>query len=74
LIAFLLLHIVNDALDRSLRLGYGIGKGFVLGKEEVLKKFFDSYSGPAEIEHIIADIKSELEVSRLNVLRSLCTY
>ncbi len=66
----MLLRIVNDVLDRSLRLGYGLGKGFVLGKEEVLKQFFDSSCGAAD--DITSGIKTDVESSRLAVLRSLC--
>ena len=68
----LIIKVINDIINRYLKLGYAVGKGFVLGKDEVLKQF-------DQLQLIVrGDIASvmrgRVEQSRLDVLRSLCGY
>ncbi len=52
-----------------MRLGYGIGKGFVVGEEEVLQQF-DRIASEVH-KSIVHKLRKKVDSSRLDVIRSL---
>lgn len=52
-----------------MRLGYGIGKGFVVGEEDVLQQF-ERISAVVH-KNIAYKMRKKVDVSRLEVIRSL---
>lgn len=65
------LLLVNIWINRNLRLGYGIGKGFVVGEESILQQF--DRIGNVVDKKIAKKLKKKVEVNRLDVIRSLGT-
>ena len=65
----LFIKIVDHYINRRLRFGYDIGKGFVVGEEEILQQFDRLGSG---VPKAIMDILwNRSEEARLDVIRSL---
>ncbi|XP_077994372.1 sperm-specific sodium:proton exchanger-like [Glandiceps talaboti] len=58
---------VNSRINAKLSLGYDVGKGFVVGEEEVSKLI----EHMVDNEKILKTLKSQSEVSRLAVIREL---
>ena len=52
-----------------MRLGYGIGKGFVVAEEEVLQQF--DRIGSEVHKSIVHKLRKKVDSSRLDVIRSL---
>lgn len=65
----LLLYLVNIVINRKLRIGYDIGKGFVVGIEEMLQQF-DRIASIAP-QSVSQEFHRRAEDSRLNVIVSL---
>ena len=68
----MLIRFLDNYISHYLRFGYGVGKGFVLGEEDVLEQF--NHLQFIVNENIGRVMKSRVEKSRLDVLRSLCEY
>ncbi len=64
-----MIKLVNDRINHHLRLGYNIGKAFVVGEEDILLHFNRVTSGV--IASITNMMKDRIDISRLNVIRSL---
>ncbi len=60
---------VDAFINRKLRFGYDIGKGFVVGAEEMLQQF--DRTGAAVHMSIARELRRRAEVTRLDVIRSL---
>ena len=56
-------------INHKLRFGYDIGKGFVVGVEEVLQQF--NRLGSMLHKSMAEDLRRRAEESRLDVIRSL---
>lgn len=56
-------------INRRLRFGYDIGKGFVVGEEEMLQKF--GRIGSVVHKNIAREFERRAEQSRVDVIRSL---
>ena len=67
-----LIKLLDNYISHYLGFGYGVGKGFVLAEEDVLKQF-DNLQFIVN-ESIGLVMKTRVEKSRLDVLRSLCAY
>ena len=65
----LLIRVVDTIINRRLRFGYDIGKGFVVGEEEMMQQF----DRIATVVHknIAQELRRRAEVTRLEVIRSL---
>lgn len=59
--------IINNIIHRQLSFGYDVGKGFIVGEEEVTKNLHDMVAD----DRVERDLKSRLEKSRLDVVKSL---
>ena len=66
----LLIRLVDTIINRRLRFGYDIGKGFVVGEEELLQQF-DRIVSMVPNKNIAQDLRRRVEASRLDVIRSL---
>ena len=64
----LLLSFVDHIINRRLRFGYDIGKGFVVAKEEMLNQL--DKLGFAH-EEVLLELRERSEAARLDVIRSL---
>ena len=60
---------LNYKINGHVRLGYGIGKGFVVGEEEILQQF-DRIASVAH-KSIAHKMRKRVDKSRLDVIRSL---
>ena len=65
---YLLLTFVDHIINRRLRFGYDIGKGFVVAKEEMLLQLDKLDFAHKEV---VKDLKMRSEVIRLEVIKSL---
>lgn len=65
----LLIRFVDIMINRKLRFGYDIGKGFVVGIEEMLQQF--DRIGSMIHKNIAQELHRRAEESRLDVIRSL---
>ena len=63
-----LIKIVDYFVNRRLRFGYDIGRGFVVGEEELLQ-----HSGRIKLVHkeVAEELLKRVEATRLGVIRSL---
>ena len=61
---------VDTIINRRLRFGYDIGKGFVVGEEELLQQF-DRIVSMVPNKSIAQELRRRVETSRLDVIRSL---
>ena len=66
----LLIRLVDTVINRRLRFGYDIGKGFVVGEEELLQQF-DRIVSMVPNKNIAQELRRRVEASRLDVIRSL---
>lgn len=60
---------INYRINHHVRLGYSIGKGFVVGEEEVLQQF-DRIASVVH-KNIAHKMRKKVDTSRLDVIRSL---
>lgn len=60
---------VDAFINRKLRFGYDIGKGFVVGEEEMLQQF--DRIGAVGHRGLAQELKRRAEATRLDVIRSL---
>lgn len=65
----LAIKLINFRINVYVRLGYGIGKGFVVGEEDVLQQF-ERISAVVH-KNIAYKMRKKVDVSRLDVIRSL---
>jgi sodium/hydrogen exchanger 10/11 len=63
------IHGVDNIIHRRLRFGYDVGKGFVMGEEEMLKQF-DRFGGLVH-KKIALELRRRAEETRLDVIKSL---
>ena len=63
-----MIRIVDYFINRQLRFGYDIGRGFVVGEDELLQRF-DRISQVHE--PIAEELKLRVEETRLEVIKSL---
>lgn len=68
----LCIRAVDNIIHRRLRFGYDVGKGFVVGEEEMLQQF-DRLSGLIH-RKIAHEFRRRAEATRLEVIQSLGTY
>ena len=66
----LMIRLVDTVINRHLRFGYDIGKGFVVGEEELLQQF-DKIVSMVPNKSIAQELRRRVETSRLGVIRSL---
>ena len=64
----LVLVVVDHIINRRLKFGYDIGKGFVVAKEEMLKQLDKLDFAHREV---VLELKERSEAARLDVIRSL---
>ena len=64
-----MIHVVDAIINRRLRFGYDIGKGFVVGEEEMLQQF--DRIGSVVHKNIAQELRRRAESTRLDVIRSL---
>ena len=62
---------VDNIVHRRLRFGYDVGKGFVMGEEEMLQQF-DRFGGLVH-KKIALELRRRAEATRLEVIMSLGT-
>lgn len=62
-----MVDLINNIINRRLSFGYDVGKGFIVGEEEVLKHVNDMVAD----KRVARDLKSRLEKNRLDVVKSL---
>ncbi|PIK43588.1 sperm-specific sodium proton exchanger [Apostichopus japonicus] len=62
-----LIQLVNGLINKKLSLGYDVGKGFIIGAEEV-GKLLDSMTDNANIR---SELKKQIDLLRLEVVREL---
>ena len=67
----LCIHAVDNIVHRRLRFGYDVGKGFVMGEEEMLQQF-DRFGGLVH-KKIAMELRRRAEATRLDVIKSLGT-
>ena len=60
---------MNDRMNHFLKLGYSIGKAFVVGEDEILQQF-DRITSVLHT-NVANNIKKKLNSSRLSAIRSL---
>lgn len=60
---------INYRINFHVRLGYAIGKGFVVGEEEVLQQF-DRIASVVH-KNIAYKMRKRVDMARLDVIRSL---
>ena len=65
----LIIHLVDAIINRRLRFGYDIGKGFVVGEEEMLLSF--DRIGSVVHKNIAQELRRRAESTRLSVIQSL---
>ena len=65
----LLSRAVDAIINRRLRFGYDIGKGFVVGEEEMMQQF--DRIGSVVHDNIAEELRRRSEATRLDVIRSL---
>ena len=63
---------VDIFINRKLRFGYDIGKGFVVGEEEMLQQF--DRIGSVVHKNIAQELRRRAEETRLDIIRSLGTF
>ena len=63
---------VDNIIHRRLRFGYDVGKGFVMGEEEMLQQF-DRFGGLVH-KKIALELRRRAEETRLDVIKSLGMY
>ena len=61
---------MDTVINLRLRFGYDIGKGFVVGEEELLQQF-DKIVSMVPNKSIAQELRRRVETSRLDVIRSL---
>ncbi len=66
----LLIRLVDILINNKLRFGYDIGKGFVLGCEDMLQQY-DKVSSVLPSRSVAKELQRRAEETRLNVIRSL---
>ena len=66
-----MLQYINYRIKFHVRLGYAIGKGFVVGEEEVLLQF-DRIASVVH-KNIAHRMRKRVDIARLDVIRSLGT-
>ena len=66
----MLIRVVDTIINLRLRFGYDIGKGFVVGEEELLQQF-DRIVSMVPNKSIAQELRRRVEASRLDVIRSL---
>ena len=66
----LVIRLVDILINNKLRFGYDIGKGFVVGREDMLQQF-DKLSSVLPSQSISRELRRRAEQSRLDVIRSL---
>ena len=66
----LVIQLVDTVINRRLRFGYDIGKGFVVGEEELLQQF-DKIVSMVPNKSLAQELRRRVETSRLDVIRSL---
>ena len=62
-----IISMINDIIHRQLSFGYDVGKGFIVGEEEVSKHIHDMVAD----KRVARDLKTRSEKSRLDVVKSL---
>ena len=62
---------MDNIIHRRLRFGYDVGKGFVMGEDEMLKQF-DRFGGLVH-KKIALELQRRAEETRLDVIKSLGT-
>ena len=62
---------MDNIIHRRLRFGYDVGKGFVMGEDEMLKQF-DRFGGLVH-KKIALELRRRAEETRLDVIKSLGT-
>ena len=62
-----IIDMINNNINRQLSFGYDVGKGFIVGEEEVSKHIHDMVAD----KRVSRDLKSRSEKSRLDVVKSL---
>ena len=62
-----IIDMINDVTHRQLSFGYDVGKGFIVGEEEVSKHLHDMVAD----KRVARDLKARSEKSRLDVVKSL---
>ena len=65
----LIIQLVDAIINRRLRFGYDIGKGFVVGEEEMLLSF--DRIGSVVHKNIAQELRRRAESTRLSVIQSL---
>lgn len=65
----IIISMVDNIINRRLRFGYDVGKGFVVGEEEMLGQFDRISSMLAK--SIAQELRRRAEATRLDVIRSL---
>ena len=65
-----MIRLVDTVINRHLRFGYDIGKGFVVGEEELLQQF-DRIVSMVPNKSIAQELRRRVESSRLDVIKSL---
>ena len=65
----LIIHLVDAIINRRLQFGYDIGKGFVVGEEEMLLSF--DRIGSVVHKNIAQELRRRAESTRLSVIQSL---
>lgn len=62
-----IISMINDVIHRQLSFGYDVGKGFIVGEEEVSKNIHEMVAD----KRVARDLKARSEKSRLDVVKSL---
>ncbi|XP_028411372.1 sodium/hydrogen exchanger 10-like isoform X2 [Dendronephthya gigantea] len=62
-----IISMINDIIHRQLSFGYDVGKGFIVGEEEVSKNIHQMVAD----KRVARDLKARSEKSRLDVVKSL---
>ncbi len=65
-----MIRLVDIIINNKLRFGYDIGKGFVVGVEEMLQQY-ERLSSILPHKSITRELRKRAEDSRLDVIRSL---
>ncbi len=62
-----IIDMINNVIHHQLSFGYDVGKGFIVGEEEVSKHIHDMVAD----KRVARDLKARSEKSRLDVVKSL---
>jgi sodium/hydrogen exchanger 10/11 len=62
-----IITMINDIIHHQLSFGYDVGKGFIVGEEEVSKHIHDMVAD----KRVARDLKARSEKGRLDVVKSL---